>query len=162
MIRDLLAEDAAAVDALLAASFEERGEADLVTALRQADDLALELVAEIEGRVVGHAAFPRLHSEAGLALAALAPLTVDAEHRRQGLGEALTKQGLSTLGERGLHWCLVLGDPAYYGRFGFSAEAASGFATPYDGAHQMAVRLAPNSPPAAGRVVYPAAFGALG
>lgn len=161
MIREAAAGDAGAIEALLVEAFEGRGEADLVAALQGAGDLALELVAEIDGAPVGHAAFPRLASGAGLSLAALAPLSVAAAHRRAGLGEALVRAGLDRLAALGVDWCLALGDPAYYGRFGFSAEAATGFATPYDGPHQQALALRPDAGAAAGAVAYPPAFAGL-
>ena len=55
----------------------------------------------------------------------------------------------------------VLGDPAYYGRFGFSAAAAKPFRTPYDGDFMQALVLAPDAPKS-GTVRYPAAFAELG
>lgn len=161
-IREATADDHAAIDALLAGAFPSRQEADLVRALRANGDLALELVAEAFGDVVGHAAFPRLVSDAELRAAALAPLAVAASARERGVGAALVQQGLAALADRGVEWCLVLGDPAYYGRFGFSAEAAAGFATPYDGPYQQTVGLVLQGPPPRGALTYPAAFTALG
>ena len=56
----------------------------------------------------------------------------------------------------------VLGDPAYYGRFGFSADAARGYASPYAGEHFLALLLGPEPLPGVGAVVHPAPFAALG
>ena len=56
----------------------------------------------------------------------------------------------------------VLGDPAFYGRFGFRADAARGFASPYAGEHFMVVPLGPAPLPGIGTVVHPAPFTALG
>ncbi len=56
----------------------------------------------------------------------------------------------------------VLGDPAYYGRFGFDAGAAHGYAGPYAGEHFMAAPLGPAPLPGAGAVIYPEPFAALG
>jgi putative acetyltransferase len=161
-IREAGPADAGQVGTLLAGAFPSRAEADLVAALREAGDVALELVAEVDGEIVGSGVFPKLASDAGLAVAALAPLAVRADGRRQGLGAELVHQGLIELRARGYDWCLVLGDPAYYGRFGFSAEKASGFATSYDGPHQQAVALKLPGAPASGALAYPAAFAALG
>jgi putative acetyltransferase len=161
-IREASPADAQGIDALLAAAFPSRAEADLVAALRASGDLALELVAGFDGEIVGHAAFSALVSDAGLRVAALAPLAVRADGRRRGLGATLAQQGLMTLARAGFDWCLVLGDPAYYGRFGFAAEKAAGFETPYDGPGQQAVALRLGGAPAAGALVYPPAFSALG
>ncbi|HYI82896.1 MAG TPA: hypothetical protein VEX11_06760 [Acetobacteraceae bacterium] len=56
----------------------------------------------------------------------------------------------------------MLGDPAYYGRFGFSADAARGYASPCAGEHFLALPLGPEPPPGVGAVVHPAPFAALG
>jgi putative acetyltransferase len=56
----------------------------------------------------------------------------------------------------------VLGDPAFYDRFGFEAEAARGYACPYAGEHFMAVPLGPEPLPGAGAVIHPEPFAALG
>lgn len=154
--------DFAAVDALLSSAFPTRDEADLVAALRGARDFALELVAEAFGDVVGYAGFPMLDGPEGVRAAALAPLAVAEAARRRGVGGMLVNHGLPALAEAGFGWCLVLGDPGYYGRFGFSADAATGFATPYDGPHQMAVALVLGGPQARGTLFYPPAFAALG
>jgi putative acetyltransferase len=55
----------------------------------------------------------------------------------------------------------VLGNPALYGRFGFSAEDARPFASRYAGPHFMARRLSAGAP-RRGRLRYPAAFDELG
>lgn len=162
VVREAEPADFASVDALLGAAFPTREEADLVAALRGAGDFALELVAEAFGDVVGYAGFPRLDASDGVRAAALAPLAVVEAARRRGVGGMLVNHGLPALAEAGFGWCVVLGDPGYYGRFGFSAEAAEGFETPYDGPHQMAVALVLGGPPARGRLSYPPAFAALG
>ncbi len=151
--------DEAAVDALTAAAFGRREEADLVAALRRAGDTVLSLVALDGTAIVGNATFSRLRVEpAGLKASALAPLSVAPGAQKAGIGSALVRQGLDRLREAGEDVVLVLGDPDWYGRFGFSAGAARSFATPWDGAHQQALWLAE-----AGRfrVRYAPAFDAL-
>jgi putative acetyltransferase len=65
--------------------------------------------------------------------AALAPLAVRPGLQRAGVGSALVRTGLQSIPEFGAHGVLVLGDPAYYGRFGFSAETAAKVTAPFTG-----------------------------
>jgi putative acetyltransferase len=158
--------DAASVRRLLADAFGGRAEADLVDRLRTNDDLVLALIAEVDDRgVVGHIGFPRLTVDApsgGSAPAVgLAPLAVAIDLWNRGIGSALVGRGLTLLAERGEQLVFVLGDPAYYGRFGFDAAAAASFVSPYSGPHFMALRLAQTAP-SEGTVRYPSAFADLG
>ncbi len=84
------------------------------------------------------------------------------ERRRCGIGSALVRAALAH--ERGGGWAVafVLGDPAYYGRFGFHADAARGYASPYAGKHFQAAPLGPEPLSGVGAVVYPTPFAALG
>ncbi|MEM9139843.1 MAG: N-acetyltransferase [Pseudomonadota bacterium] len=94
-----------------------------------ADDVDM-LVAEVSGSIAGHIAFSacRIDGADGQA-ALLGPLAVHPAHQRRGLGRALIDAGLAGLRDSGVLVCCVLGDPAYYGRYGFRAEA--GLAPPY-------------------------------
>ena len=74
---------------------------------------------------------------------ALAPLAVLPEWQRRGIGAWLVELGLETLRGQGVPAAAVLGDPAYYGRFGFSATAASRIRSPFSGAAFQALELAP-------------------
>jgi putative acetyltransferase len=56
----------------------------------------------------------------------------------------------------------VLGDPAYYGRFNYSAEAAMPFESPYAGPYFMLLPLALPLPAASGQARHARAFAALG
>lgn len=69
----------------------------------------------------GHVAFS-LGQVAGRKAALLGPLAVDPAQQKSGLGAALVRAGLDRLRDRGVGPVLVLGDPAYYGRFGFRAD----------------------------------------
>ena len=91
----------------------------------------------------------------------LAPLAVAADIRRHGVGGALVRRGLALLAERGEQLVFVLGDPAYYHRFGFDAAAAAPFMSPYRGPHFMVLRLATTAP-LDGAVRYPPAFADVG
>ena len=138
-IRPEAAADAPAVHALLTGAFETsaEGEAQLVEQLRRDGDLVLALVAvDALQRVVGHVAFPRLYVESAdreFPVVGLAPLAVDATHRRQGVGAALVRAGLDRLAVQGETLVFVLGDPAYYTRFGFALDLAQPFICVYPG-----------------------------
>lgn len=110
--------DAEAISALLEACFDGPLEARLVENLRAHRNLSVSLVAECDGRIVGHVAFSpvRAGSEIGTGLA---PLAVATDHRRLGLGARLVREGLDAARNRQERYAVVLGNPAYYGRFGF-------------------------------------------
>jgi putative acetyltransferase len=121
LIRVEIPVDAAGIDALLRKAFGRDDEADLVQQLREDGLLTLGIVAtDDEGGVVGYAAFSPV-DVAGVdrQWVGLAPLVVDETLRRQGLGEKLVYEGLDALNEFSYSAVVVLGDPAYYGRFGF-------------------------------------------
>jgi putative acetyltransferase len=71
----------------------------------------------------------------------VAPVAVARDHRRQGVAEALIQAGLEQLESAGIVLCFVLGEPAYYGQFGFHVDYARNFASPYAGDYLMALPL---------------------
>lgn len=161
MIRQARTSDHAAIAAVLTAAFGRADEADLVARLRADQDTMFELVSEEDGEVVGHILFSRLWADRYELYGALAPVAVHPDRHRQGLGSKLVRAGLETAREFGCYGVLVLGDPAYYGRFGFSAEAASTVRAPYGGlAAFQALALEDNAFAGAVTVTYPDAFGA--
>jgi putative acetyltransferase len=93
----------------------------IIAALRAAKSLTVSLVAEVDGRVVGHIAFsPVTMSDGTRNWYGLGPVSVLPAYQRQGIGKALIEEGLSRL--KGLHArgvCLV-GHPDYYRKFGFT------------------------------------------
>jgi putative acetyltransferase len=162
MIRPEREDDHAAVRALLLRAFPGPAEADLVDALRSAGDLVLVLVADAGG-VVGHIAFSRLTiAGSTLRATALAPIAVAPERQRNGLGAALIRDGLARLRSGGEDLILVLGEPAFYGRFGFDRRHAARLRTPYDGPYLQAMPLNGGGLQAKGVVQYAPAFSALG
>ncbi|MEL7884010.1 N-acetyltransferase [Serratia marcescens] len=128
LIRVEIPVDAAGIDALLRRAFGRDDEADLVQQLREDGLLTLGVVAtDDEGGVVGYAAFSPVDvAGEDRQWVALAPLAVDESLRRQGLAEKLVYEGLDSLNEFSYAAVVVLGDPAYYGRFGFKPAAAYG------------------------------------
>lgn len=150
----------AAIRDLLLACFPGPEEAGLVARLEAERDAVLSLVARAGRVVIGHVLFSRL--AASFPALALAPLAVAAAHRRQGIGAALVHEGLARAAAAGWRAVFVLGEPAYYGRFGFDPALARGFASPYAGPHLMAVALGGPLPATSGRIEHAPAFGTLG
>lgn len=92
----------------------------IVDALRRSGALVISLVAEIDQRVVGHVAFsPVAISDGSREWYGLGPVSVLPEFQSQGIGSALIFEGLALLKDAGANGCVVLGEPAYYQRFGF-------------------------------------------
>lgn len=108
-------------------AFGQQTEADVVARLRAANALAISLVAVVGGRLVGHVAFSPVTSAAGAACGlGLGPLAIDADHRRRGIGARLVQAGLERARVDGWPAAFVLGEPAYYRRFGFKPAASRG------------------------------------
>jgi putative acetyltransferase len=92
----------------------------IVEALRAAKVLTLSIVAEIDGRVVGHIAFSPVTLSDGIpSWYGLGPLSVLPELQRKGIGKALIEEGLSRLKSLNAQGCCLLGHPEYYRKFGF-------------------------------------------
>ncbi|NQT14877.1 MAG: N-acetyltransferase [Planctomycetes bacterium] len=92
----------------------------IVAALRSANALRVSLVAEADGRVVGHVAFsPVTISDGCPNWYGLGPVSVLPEYQRRGVGTALIREGLSRLQALGARGCCLVGHPEYYRRFGF-------------------------------------------
>ncbi len=156
-------QDWPAIRALIEAAFGSKAEADLVQRLREGGDLVLSLAAD-DGGPVGHIAFSRLAlPETPSARAcALAPLAVSPQRQRQGIGSALVREGLMRLAQGGMDLVLVLGEPDYYGRFGFAPDLAKRLMTPYDGPYLQALALSERGKAAHGPAAYARAFAELG
>ena len=99
----------------------EPTEHSIIDRLREADELSLSLVAEQDDKVIGHIAFSPVringqdHNWLGLA-----PVAVSPDAQGKGIGSALISQALKQLKEQGIKGFVVLGEPEYYSRFGFS------------------------------------------
>lgn len=134
VLRPELPSDTAAIHRVNAAAFETDAEARLVDALRAAGALTLSLVAVAEpgATVVGHIAFSPVtvtrEGEAGAAVSGigLAPMAVLPEVQRRGVGTRLVEEGLKRLRSMGHRFCVVLGHPGFYPRFGFVPASRHG------------------------------------
>ena len=160
-IRPERPEDAASVRALLDAAFGGETESKVVERLRADGDFVLSLVAENSEGIAGYVGFPRLVlqlHERNVPVVGLAPVGVSPPLQRRGIGGALIRDVLARLTDRAERLVFVLGDPAYYGRFGFTVM--EGFVSRYAGPYFQALTLAPDAPKA-GQVSYPSAFDGL-
>jgi predicted N-acetyltransferase YhbS len=129
-IRPERSQDRAAIRAVTIAAFESsdyghHGEADIVDALRAAGALVVSLVAEADREIVGHVAYsPVRINEAEGDWYGLGPVSVAPAWQGRGVGQALVREGLRGIEAFGAAGCVVLGDPAFYGRFGFESDPA--------------------------------------
>ena len=157
-IRDETADDAEAVHALLLECFPTAAEADLVRQLRQDGDIAFSFVALAADAVVGHVVFSRLTAPRGSL--ALAPVAVTTASRRQGIAAALIETAIARARGQGVAMVVVLGEPAYYRRFGFREQTVEGMSSPYAGPNLMGLMLA-KCQPRGDAIVHPLAFSSV-
>jgi putative acetyltransferase len=125
--------DAEAVLEVNELAFGGPAESGIVKALRANGKVVLSLVAVVQGVVVGHVMFSPVRidpSPPGLYALQLSPLAVVPEEQGRGIGSALVREGLRASKKAGCDAVFLLGDPAYYGRFGF--KPASAFGIRYD------------------------------
>ena len=113
-----------------------------------------------EGRIVGHILFSPMR--APFRALALAPVAVLPARQRSGTGTALIRAGLARAETEGREEVFVLGEPAFYRRFGFDPALAEGFRSPYSGPYLMALALAGKLPAASGVIAYAPALDGLG
>ena len=128
-IRPATPKDLKEVPQLIENAFDSHGEALLVSDLRDHGAIAYELVATVNYKLVGHIVLSKLDAPENCL--ALAPLSVNSEYQRKGVGAALIHKVLELAEEDEWTAVFVLGNPKYYGKFGFDVDDASGFDTPY-------------------------------
>ncbi|MBN8457211.1 MAG: N-acetyltransferase [Verrucomicrobia bacterium] len=129
VIRPETPADEAAITEVTLAAFETleisgHTEHHIIRELRAAGALSVSLVAEADGRVVGHIAFsPVVLSDGTADWYGLGPVSVQPAYQKRGIGGALIREGLARLEAMGAGGCCLVGHPGYYGRFGFSNPA---------------------------------------
>lgn len=166
-IRDETPADAPAVRQVIVAAFKGSLEADLVERLRARRKIALALVATLGNVIAGHVMLTDVHLRGpGLTPrgTGLAPLAVRPAMQRRGIGAALARAAIARARDAGYGFMAVLGDPAYYRRFGFVAGASLGLACELDAPPEafMALELAPGAlAGSSGLVCYDAEFAAV-
>jgi putative acetyltransferase len=130
IIRPETAADVPFIRSLIDAAFVEvehssQTEGAIVDALRRHEALTLSVVADLEGSIIGHVGFSpvRIAGE-DIGWFGMGPVSVSPSLQRVGVGSAVIKVGLDLLANRDAKGCVVLGDPQYYGRFGFTSDHA--------------------------------------
>ena len=142
-------------NAFAAALHSDGTESDIIDRLRDDGDLAISLVADDAG-IIGHIAFsPVAFGDATAGWYGLGPISVTPARQRTGIGGQLIRAGLERLMDIGAAGCVVLGDPNYYGRFGFRHDPAIAFEGPPAQYFQVLVLAGPL---ASGEARYAPAF----
>ncbi|MCO5129411.1 MAG: N-acetyltransferase [Xanthobacteraceae bacterium] len=155
-VRPEQAGDGTAIGDVVSRAFGRDDEARLVAQLRRDGDATLSLVALAGDAVIGHVLLSPM--SAPFRALGLAPLSVVPERQKQGVGTALMNVAISQARQDGWSAIFVLGDPVYYGRFGFRADLAIGFLSPYAGPHFTVRPLVEALPATTGSVDYAPAF----
>ena len=135
-LRDEVATDHEGIRRVLTSAFPTPAEADLVEALRAAGKLTVALVAELDGRIVGHIAFSAVTMDGAPGnddAEGLAPVAVHPDAQGKGVGSALIREGIERVKQSGKGFVVLLGEPEYYSRFGFGSASAHGLADTYGG-----------------------------
>ena len=164
-IRPEQAQDVAAVRHVHVTAFPTAAEADLVERLRAGGKSEVSLVAELEGRIIGHIVFSLVtfHPPLDIIAYGLGPMAVVPGHERHAVGRRLVQNGLAESHARGACMVVVLGDFGYYSRFGFERASRHGLRNEY-GAEEsfMAFMLEARAhPPPSTLVKYASEFAAL-
>ena len=103
--------------------YSNGSEAPIIDQLRNDRDLTLSLVAEHENQIIGHIAFsPVTINGDNRGWFGLGPVSVDPGFQKQGVGSQLINMGLSKIKQKGTPGCVLIGNPAYYHRFGFQSD----------------------------------------
>ena len=153
---------------VVTSAFGREDEARLVERLRASDvwvpglTLAARPSGEPRGPIVGFAALSRI-TVGGQPALALAPVAVAPEWQGKGAGSALVRTGIARAARRHERLIVVLGDPAYYGPFGFTPAIPLRIHGPYDdaGLAFQALVLPGDDPVPSGLAVYPDLFDGL-
>ena len=144
------------------AEHADGNEQDLVNTLRKGNAFIpeLSLVAEMDGKIVGHIMFTKAMVGDKTVLA-LAPLSILPEYQRKGIGTALIKEGHKIAKDLGYGYSVVLGSEKYYPRVGYVPADTLGITPPFEVSREnfMAYKINGNIPAANGTIVYAKEFG---
>ena len=154
--------DHAAIGVVTQAAFADTPHSDgsevrIIERLRSDGDLTLSLVAEDGERIVGHVAVsPVQISDGSPGWYGLGPIAILPSLQRRGIGSRLMQRAIADMRMRGARGLVLLGDPAYYSRFGFEHDPALRYPGPLPEYFQ---RLAVAGDAPSGTVRYAPAFG---
>lgn len=150
-------------EAFASAEHADGNEQDLVAALRKNKEAfipELSLIAEDDGKIIGHILFTKMKVGGDVVLA-LAPLSVKPEYQRQGIGTALILEGHRIARNLGYTYSVVLGSETYYPRMGYLPAEEFNIIIPdgFPAQNYMAIQLSPHAKPIHGEVSYTKEFG---
>jgi putative acetyltransferase len=149
-IRDERADDVAAIRRVIESAFKGRIEADVVDSARAQGRVAISLVGTAGDSIVGHVLLTEVEiisADPAPRGVGLAPLAVRPVFQRRGIGGALMAAALARARDAGYAFMVLLGDPAYYRRFGFRAASSLGLYCEFDAPDEafMALELTPGA-----------------
>ncbi|MEP2103931.1 MAG: N-acetyltransferase [Parasphingorhabdus sp.] len=151
--------------AVNAAAFKTDAEARLVDMLRSDGDLVFSHVVEENGAIIGHIALSPMDAVAEdqpIKALGLGPVAVAPNRQLEGIGSQLVEAAIKWARAQNWQLIILLGNPRYYSRFGFSVEDAKPFASPFAGPYFQALWLDETvQKPQSGRAEYAPAFGRL-
>lgn len=165
IVRSETPDDIRAIDVVHLSAFQGESEAQLISALRKSPEYIpeLSLVAELNGRIVGHLLLSKVslkRDEWETAVFALGPMAVVPSQSHRGIGSELIKAAIAKAREYGCSGIVVAGHPQYYHRFGFSQASDWGvqcnLQVPTDAL--TALELVPGTLEGGGKIEYPKAF----
>jgi len=148
--------DYKAIYDLVKDAFPTEAEAKLIDQLRIDGTAVISMVAVIDNNLVGHIMMSKM--SAPFRALGLGPLAVAATHRQKGIGGRLIVSALEEAKKEKWQCVFVLGNPAFYKKFGFDPETASGFKCRYSGPDLMALAIEMPLPVASGNILYASAF----
>lgn len=168
IVRAEAPEDVRAIDVVNLSAFQGEEEAKLVTAIRSSADFIrdLSLVAELNGRIVGHVLLSKVQLQRdgdNRTVLALGPMSVVPSQSHRGIGSVLIQAAIGRARDMRYPAIVVAGQPEYYQRFDFQPAATWGLTSnlrlPADGL--TAMELVQGTLKNGGRVIYPAVFAAI-
>jgi putative acetyltransferase len=165
IVRAEVPEDVRAIDVVNLSAFQGEAEARLVSAIRGSAEFIpdLSLVAELNGRIVGHLLLSKVklqHGNDGKTVLALGPMSVVPSQSHRGIGSALIQAAIGRAKDMRYVAIIVAGQPDYYGRFEFQPASIWGLTSnlrlPADAL--TAMELVAGALKNGGQVIYPAPF----
>jgi len=146
-------------------AFGQEEESRLVNKIRNGNNFIpdLSLVAETDGKIIGHILFSKIEISGSSKFnsLALAPMAVVPEFQRKGVGSKLIEAGISKAKEFNFESIIVLGHKDYYPRFGFQKASKWNIKCPFKVPDEafMAMELYENAlNNKSGTIIYPPEF----
>lgn len=119
----------AGIGDVVRSAFGQEAEANLVGRLRDAGALTISMVLVVGDELVAHASASPMSWVSGtdhIMVEALAPVSVKPDRQRRGYGSRIVRATIDRCRENDTDILTVLGNPNYYGRFGFTAASQHG------------------------------------